>query len=245
MKHCTCKSTNVSNRSALWKVDFQFQPDSTQTVRKPFPDSILVMRESERVNGGVSPSQHTLITFFKCPHPHPGGTHTKGALEDNENSGPAVGAHMGWCWEQTDNPHKVLIKWESACKSVFTWTRVLTSLPTTSRSGSRATTDATLWLQPWSHSSLISKQHFRLFTCLIQQLPAQASSDNVGARQCLMLMAGAQVAVSLCDSEVCFVCALIIHIVPANSWRLPWRDKRSLLPAPSLWCHADENFHWE
>lgn len=44
---------------------------------------------------------------------------------------------------QTDNPCKVLIKWESACKSVFTCTRVLTSLPTTNDSRPRATTDAT------------------------------------------------------------------------------------------------------
>lgn len=99
MKRYTCKNTNVSNRSALLKADFQFQPDSTQTARKPFPDSILVVHESERVNGDVSPSQHTLITFFKSPHPYPRGTHTKGTLEDNENSGPAVRAHMGWCWE--------------------------------------------------------------------------------------------------------------------------------------------------
>lgn len=35
-----------------------------------------------------------------------------------------------------------------------------------------------------------------------------------------MLMAAAQLAVSLSDSEVCFVCALIIRIVPVNSSRL-------------------------
>lgn len=119
---------------------------------------------------------------------------------------------------------------ESACKSVFTCTRELTSLPTTSRCRPRATAFAALWHRPWSHSSLISKQHFRVFTRLIQQLP-----DNAGARLSLRLMAGAQVAVSLCDSEVCFVCAVIIRIVLANSWGLPWPDKRSLLPVISRW----------
>lgn len=131
------QDASASHRSALGKIDFRFQADSTQTTRRPF-SCLYPGGESEPVNGDLSPSQHINHTLFKSPHPHPSGTHTKAALEGNENRSGAARTRMGWCREARLIIRVSLDKSESSCKSVFTCARVLTPLP-----GPRAEPDAT------------------------------------------------------------------------------------------------------
>lgn len=118
---------------------------------------------------------------------------------------------MDWYQESRLVIHVKRLNKSEPARKVCVPTQVLTSL-LTSRFGPRTTTDGTLWHRPSSHSSLVSKQHFSLFTRLIQQLPgADNAESDVGV--------GGPGPVR--DSAVCFVRALIIRIVPGNSWGPP------------------------
>lgn len=204
------QNVRASHRSALGEIDFQFQPDSTQTARRPF-SCLYPGGESEPVNGDLAPSQHINHTLFKSPHPHPSGTRTKATLEGNENRSGAARTRMGWCRE----PRLIIRvsldkKWTCLQKCVY----LHTSVDTTPRAKSRTRCHRShLLYQNNTSGSLRAGYNY-------VQAPIRSEGPGRGVTRTVL-------------------CTLIIRIVLANSWRAPWRDKRLSLPARSLWCHAD------